>query len=516
MRFLRRSLVGLTLVSLTLALLVWAGALVVGAVQTRMSAEPRVPQARERVFAVNVLTAEEETLTPILTAFGEVRSRRTLQVRAAAGGRILDLAEGFEDGGRVEAGDLLVRIDATLPEAALSRARADLSDAEAEVRDAERGLTLARDTLAASEEQADLRQRALARQADLLDRGVGTAALVEEAELAAASARQSVVSARTGLAQAEARVDQAATALARATIARDEAQRAVEDTEVRAEFAGTLSDVTVVEGGLVSANEQMAQLIDPDALEVSFRVSTAQYARLLDEAGRLRAAPVTAALGTGGIEITATGTISRASAAVGEGQVGRMVFARLDAPGGLRPGDFVTVTTEEPPLEQVVRLPSGALNAANAVLVLDEDERLESLPVTLERRQGDDVIVRGAGLAGREVVRERTPLLGPGIKVRPIRPVGAEEAREVAEAGTSEAGTSETGSPETAAASARPAGADAGEMVELTDERRARIRAFIESSARMPDEMKTRILAQLDQPQVPASMVARIEARMGS
>ncbi len=52
-------------------------------------------------------------------------------------------------------------------------------------------------------------------------------------------------------------------------------------------------------------------------------------------------------------------------------------------------------------------------------------------------------------------------------------------------------------------------------MLELTDERRARLVAFIEASERLPDEMKTRILGKLSQPPVPASMVARIEARMG-
>ena len=59
------------------------------------------------------------------------------------------------------------------------------------------------------------------------------------------------------------------------------------ETELRAEFAGVLADVTVVQGGLVNRNEQVATLIDAQALEVSFRVSTSQYARLLTEDGRL-------------------------------------------------------------------------------------------------------------------------------------------------------------------------------------------------------------------------------------
>ena len=499
MRFLRHSLTGLFLLALTLGLMVYAGSLVVGAVQDRMAQEPRVPTPRERVFAVNVVAAQPGTLTPVLSVFGEVQSRRTLEIRASAAGTLVELAEGFEDGAHVDAGQVLARIDPADAQAALDRAEADLQDARAEQRDAERGIAIATDTLAAAEEQAELRTRAFRRQTDLRDRGVGTEATVEESELAAASARQSVLSARNALAQAEARVDQAATALSRATIARDEAQRQLTDTTIRAQFAGTLSEVTAVQGGLVSANEQLGQLVDPDALEVAFRVSTPQYLRLIDGDGRLREAPVSVTLDVYGVALEATGTVSRASAAVGEGQTGRLIYARLDTARGLRPGDFVTVRTEEPPLQDVIRLPANAMAADETVLVVGEGERLESVQVALQRRQGDDVLVRSEALAGREVVAERSPLLGAGIKVRPIRlPDDSAAEGQVASA----AGATDAAAPDT-------------ELIELSDERRARLRAFVEQNARLPEAMRSRILAQLEQDRVSARMVERIEARMG-
>ncbi|MDF1855340.1 HlyD family efflux transporter periplasmic adaptor subunit [Pseudooceanicola sp.] len=485
MRFLRHSLTGLFLMSLTLGLLLYAGSLVFQAVSDRLAQDPKVPPARERVFTVNVVAAQPETITPILTAFGTVQSRRTLDIRSSSAGQVIELHDNFQNGGLVEAGAVLVRIDPVNAQSALTRAVTNLQDAEAAQRDAVRGLEIARDTLVAAKDQADLRDRAQQRQVGLRDRGVGTEAAVEAAELAASAARQAVLSARSALANAEARVDQAATALDRARLARDEAQRALDDTTITAEFSGTLSETAAVEGGLVSANERLAQLIDAEALETTFRVSTAQYARLLDDDGALRAAPVTVTLDVQGIGLTATGRISRASAAVGEGQVGRQVIARLDEARGLKPGDFVTVATEEPPLERVVRLPATAVDSAGTVLVVSQDDRLEVLEVQLERRQGDDVLVRGRGLAGRDVVRERSPLLGAGIKVRPIRPEAA------------------------TAAPAAPA------MVELSDERREKIRSFIEASTRLPDEVKTRILAQLALPEVPAQLIERLESRMG-
>ncbi|WP_292289017.1 HlyD family efflux transporter periplasmic adaptor subunit [Marivita sp.] len=484
MRFLRRSLTGLFLLSVTLGLLAFAGVQVRDAVQDRMAQEPRSFEARERIFAVNVVPADFDTITPVMTAFGQIESRRTLEIRAAVGGRVVEIAPDFVEGGTVTEGQMLVTLDPTDAESVLERVQSDIVDAEAERREAERALDLAQDELQAAQEQADLRERAFQRQRDLQDRGVGTAATVEVAELAAAQARQAVLSRRQAVAQAEARIDQAATRLSRARIAEAEARRRLDDTVITADFSGTLSDVSVVQGRLVSSNEQLARLIDADALEVAFRLSTQQFARLLDESGTLSDADVTVVLDVFGTNLTATGRLSRTGAAVGDGQTGRLVFATLDAAPGFKPGDFVTVRIEEPPLQQVARLPASALNAAEEVLVLAEDERLEVVPVTLLRRQGDDVLVRAEGLQGRDVVAQRTPLLGAGIKVRPLRESGEAAPQEP-------------------------------DMLELTEERRARLTAFVEANTRMPAEARQRILNQLSQTSVPAQVVTRLESRMG-
>ncbi|MEP1793010.1 HlyD family efflux transporter periplasmic adaptor subunit [Parasphingorhabdus sp.] len=476
-------MIGLFMAAVTLGLLVWAVQMVGGAVQTRIADSPAAPPARERVFSVNVLTAQSGTQTPILTSFGEIASRRTLELRAADAGRVIALADGFEDGNDVQAGDVLVRLDPADATSAALSSESDLADAHAEERDAARGLALALDEVTAAQEQADLQQRAADRQIDLAARGVGTTAAVEVAELSASAARQAVLSRRQALAQAEARVDLAVTKTARAQIALDEAKRRLDDTVLRAPFSGTLSATTVVEGRLVSANERLAELIDPDDLEVSFRLSNAQYTRLLGAEGAVIKAPVTVTLDVAGVDLTAQGRISRTSAATGTGLTGRLVFAALKTPVGFKPGDFVTVRVQEPELAQVIALPASAVDAQGGVLLLGAENRLEAATVQILRQQGDDVLVRG-DIIGREVVEARSPLLGAGISVKPLRK------------GANPADTAE-------------------KMLELSEERRAKLVAFVEGNKRMPDEAKARVLGLLAAPQVPARTVARIESRMG-
>jgi len=94
-------------------------------------------------------------------------------------------------------------------------------------------------------------------------------------------------------------------------------------------------------------------------------------------------------------------------------------------------------------------------------------------------RQGDEVLLRGEGLEGREVVIGRTPLLGSGVRVRPLR-----------------------------------SEANAG-MVELTETQRADLMAQVEASDGMPQDEKARMLVQLEEARVPASLVRRIENRAG-
>lgn len=486
MRFFRRSLVGLFLLALTAGILAMAGNSFYGALKESWTKEDRARPARERVFSVQVQQIKPTTLVPELTSFGEIRSRRTLDLRSPIAGTIVELSPDVEEGGAVKTGQLLVRIDPADAQAALDVAQSDLLEAQTDLLEAERSIALAQDELAAARTQLGLQEKALARQQDLRARNVGTAAAVETAELAVSSAGQAVLSRRQALQQAQAALSQARTLITRREINRDEAQRQLENTRVYAEFDGRLADVTAVAGGLVGANERLAQLVDPRALEVAFRISTAQYARLLDPNKELIKAPVEIRLDVLGADLSVQGRISRESAAVAEGATGRLIFAELSETGGLRPGDFVTVIVKEPPLDRVVSLPARALAPDNTVLVLGEEDRLEEAEVTLLRRQGDDVIIRARGLRDREVVRERSQLLGAGIKVKPLR--GQEGA----------------------------AVPEAPELVELDQDRRARLIAFVEANNRMPAEVKTRILGQLNEAKVPAAMVNRIESRMGS
>ncbi|WP_410218912.1 efflux RND transporter periplasmic adaptor subunit [Paracoccus sp. (in: a-proteobacteria)] len=419
MRFLTRSLMGLFLTFLTIALLFLAVFQIWQALEARRADSGPARAPAEQVFAARLIPIAPEVIQPQMQVFGQVQSRRQLQLRAGASGRIVQMDPALQEGGTVVAGQLLARIDPSAAQAALDSSQAERDDAQGVLEDARRAVGIAAEDLTAAERQAELRQAAVARQEQLSGRGLGTSLDRETAELAASTAQQAVISRRAALADAESAVTAAKNALRRAEIALSEARRALADTEIRAGFDGRVTEVMAVEGGLVSLNEQLALIIDPDALEVQVPLSLDQFARLAAEGSRLQDHPVTVTLDDSG-RMAARAQLDRAAASVAEGTAGRVVYARITEGGErLRPGDFVRTQIAEPAIPDAARIPAAAVGADGAVLVAGDEGRLTAMPVTVLRRQGDDVIIAvPAALAGTQVVAERAPQLGTGIRVR--------------------------------------------------------------------------------------------------
>jgi len=406
-----------------------------------------------------------QDIAPKIETFGEIVSGRTLELRANAGGVLVELSPNFKEGGRVQKGDLLFQTDPVALQAALDLAQAEVSDAQAELNEASTAVTLVQDDLGNAIELAKLRQQALERQQSLRARKVGTEAALETALSAAANADQSVLAKRQAMANANARIERAQINLDRRTINLTEAQRRLDATRTFAPFDGDVSDVSAVQGGLVNANERLGRLIDSSALEVSFRLSSRQVARIEAVTGGLNGAQVLVRFAPNTDPVAAN--VDRVSAVTAAGETGRQVFAKLtgDVVRSIRPGDFIGVSVTEPVLSRVIEVPATALTQANQVMAIGEDNRIETIDVRVVRNQGDRIILRAGELDGRTIISEISPQLGAGIRVEP-RIKGNQTLQ-------------------------------APQMVELSPKQQEQMRQNV-MNAGMPDRVKERILKQID------------------
>lgn len=143
-------------------------------------------------------------LVAIVTANGNIRARRMVDISADVMGRIVQLA--VDEGDDVEEGQVLLRIDPTQPQAAHSRAQAQLSQARA-------GSSQQNANFLQAEREQQRMESLWARDSTLVSRQQ-----VEDARTSFEVARSLLESANFGVEQSQAAVREAADNLSKATI----------------------------------------------------------------------------------------------------------------------------------------------------------------------------------------------------------------------------------------------------------------------------------------------------------
>jgi len=210
-----------------------------------------------RAVLIQVAVAEpvlgDAALGPssILDASGYVVARRQATVSAKITGKVV--AVGIEEGQRVERDEIIARLDDTNAQAGVAQARAELGQARANLMAAEVAFTNAKPTFQRNEQQ--------------LARAVISAQTFD-------TAKASYDAARTGL-------EVAARAVEVASARVELAQRNLDDTVVRAPFAGIVTVKAAQEGEMVSpmsagggfTRTGIGTIVDMSSLEVEVDVS---------------------------------------------------------------------------------------------------------------------------------------------------------------------------------------------------------------------------------------------------
>jgi membrane fusion protein (multidrug efflux system) len=500
MRYLSKLAYGLVLAILSLALVGAAGYRVFNAARGQDS--PRPAPARERAFQVTVAPIKTTAVSPVISAYGEVKAWRTLEIRASSPGPIAVISPKFRDGAKVRAGELLFQIDPRDASSGVADAQVAVAQAKAELGQAQDLLALTGLELGTAQRQLELRSGEHTRKQRLAKDGYVSSTEIDDSASAVVSAEQGLAVQRQSMLTAERRIEAASLALRRAEIALTNAQKTLSDTSYRAPFDGPLTDVVATLGRRVGLNERLGVLIDLGALEVAFRVRDDEFSRILVPGGKgeLRPLSLKIRLPLGKSFVDVPGKLTRASAVSNIDEGGYTLYAQVGADAGwaLRPGDFVEVLLSEPELNAVV-LPTHAVTEDGRIFVLGANDRLEQIQGVVMRRSADNVIMNGLP-EGRQYVTARQPYLSAGVRVKPISTTltAAPEP-----GGVSAAGDIKDSPPRAVTV-----------MVELSAQRRQRLLAFIESSERLPPKMKAGILGRLAQPTVPQRMVDRIERRM--
>ena len=156
----RRWLRALGNVIACLAILAASAAAIVVINQSEPTAQ-QINATRKSAALVETVTVQRGTYLPRLVVLGTVEPARDILLSPRISGQVIELSPEFVPGGMVRAGDLLLRIDPSDFENALSIRDSELKQAEASLEIEEGRVSLAKDELALLEETIDETNRKL-------------------------------------------------------------------------------------------------------------------------------------------------------------------------------------------------------------------------------------------------------------------------------------------------------------------------------------------------------------------
>lgn len=330
------------------------------------------------VVAEDIHTIRGGTVVAGPTIVGSIQPERRADLRAEVPAMVMQLLR--ENGDPVARGDLLVRLDDTA-------IRDSLASAESATRTAGQALSQA--------------ERQLERLKTLRTSGMATAQALEDAEI------------RRNNTQSELEAAKARLVSARQQLAR---------TEVRAPFAGVVSDRKVSAGDTAQVGKELLKVIDPTSLRFEGLVSA-------DHIGQVRAGQTVGFRVNGYGDQEFSGQVRRVNPAANV--TTRQVEVLVDFSGATYPrlAGLYAEGRIETETRQGLTAPASAISREGDrhFVWAIRDGKVRQLPVTLgerDPRTGDYLVSDGLN-AGERILRY------PGDRLRDGQPV-QESARETA------------------------------------------------------------------------------------
>lgn len=329
-----------------------------------------VRNSRETASEVRTERIETRELISTITATGNVRPRRQVNISSDVQGRVVEL--NVDEGEEVERGQLLLRIDPSQSEAIVARSQATLAQAEAQV-------TQARTNLLQARRELDRLEGIRTRDVNLVSRQA-----LEEAESRVELQTATLSSAEFGVAQARAGLEEALELRSRTTISAPISGRI---TRLNIE-----TGETVIIGTMNNPGSLLLTISDLTAVEAVLRIDETDLTLI--------------ALGDSAV-VELDAFPGRTFA----GTVAKIGNSAIQATGAARTSvDFeVILTLLDPPAELRPDL------SATADIIVERRERALAVPIiAVTVREDSSAVAEGVGVLG-----DGTSGTAPPASVRP-------------------------------------------------------------------------------------------------
>ena len=355
----------------------------------------------EAAMAVKTMVVKSAELPVRVESQGVAKARTRTTLVSEVSGAVLKLSDAFVVGGTFQAGDMLLELDPTDYEVSLQRAEARLMSAKAAM-EFER-----------------------ARSAQAEKEWAMTGRPQSEAPLLALR-RPYLLEAEANLLQAQSEVRQAKIKL--------------EKTVIKAPYAGMVANKLADVGQFVTAGTRVGEAFAIDYVEVRLPLTERDLSMMGSLVSQNLTDKTVLLSGTvDGINTSWQATIVRSEGVVSELNRAQYLVARLADPYGLkvdqdnksvplRVGTFVKASIEGKVLKDVFQIPRSALLEGSRVGLIDSEQLLKIVPVTVAHADDQYYYLSNGLIAGMEIVISAlgTPIEGLKLRVRNDLTVGTQ------------------------------------------------------------------------------------------
>lgn len=355
----------------------------------------------EKTWPVSTTVIELDDLAPELVVFGRVESHRHSELSSAIDAPVQTVH--VSEGDSVQAGDPIMTLDAAAAQLVYAQRMADLAATRASLDAMTSDFASERDILERLKELQALAEHRVSRLVDLYSKQLVSTAEVD-------TLRQDVAQRAIELSRQQALVDsqpqrleRARAELRNAEAAAAEQQLRVDQSVIRAPFAGRITRIDVSEGNRVQPGQRLVALYDAENLRVRARLPSALIPALRTS---LRSGETVSGAIAG---VPGRAALAQLAGTMESGSSGIDAFFNLPANSNVETGRTLEMTLQMPPVADVAALPQHSLHDNNTIYTVSE-QRLQRLPVTVHgtrrnERGGVDVLVSSGSLRdGDEVL----------------------------------------------------------------------------------------------------------------
>lgn len=386
-------------------------------IATGPSAEPL--EKTERAWPITVITAAPTDLPPTLLTFGKVESKQVASLNTNISAPVSEVL--VREGDWVEEGELLIQVDANEGELNLNVAQANYDRNSALLASVRTEFELANSLSAQYQQLNEIAESKLSRAVDLNSRNMISDAQLDEARQEASQTSISLQQHMAQVADFPNKIAQQQASVAESGAYLQRAKLDLQQTQIRAPFAGRVISSNVSKGDRVIAGATLIRIADYSGLEVRTSVPT-EVGYLLSHAMRNeQLVQAKATLDDRDLVFV----LDRLSADIKPGQSGIDVFFRSDAGEALDIGRVVNLSVNLPVEENVISMPVHALYE-NQTIYRIKEQRLEAINY---ERVGDylgnddefSILIRSSEIkAGDQLLGSQLSRAITGLLVEPI------------------------------------------------------------------------------------------------